>query len=122
MKAVSCLDAILMRFFIGGFRERDGGGGECIAWKNQPVAVQGSRERRSLLTRRKENGVTITSVIMRTRDPITPSSRVIRNYYERVEAFERQHVFNEMNVRPALPTQLPFKEQAESLSLLGRRR
>ena len=38
---------------------------------------------------------------MRTRAEITPTSRVIHNYYERVEAFERQHVFNEMNVRSA---------------------
>lgn len=43
---------------------------------------------------------------MRTRANITPSSRVIRNYYERVEAFERQHVFNEMSVRPAFESLL----------------
>lgn len=38
---------------------------------------------------------------MRTRASITPSSRAIKKYYERVEALERQHVFNEMNVRSA---------------------
>jgi len=51
---------------------------------------------------------------MRTRDPITPSSRAIRKYYENVQAFERQHVFNEMNVRSAFESLL-----ADTVKLRG---
>ena len=62
----------------------------------------------------EQNSVTITPVIMRTRDPITPSSRAIRKYYETVQAFERQHVFNEMNVRSAFESLL-----ADTVKLKG---